>query len=216
MNQDPYFLLPQVSNSDLGNLEKILMPKSQWGDIESAYKNGTLLDAMITEPQYVNYLKKSCHGYTYTDDEFRNSEKMSLAFKKDPFCSQLLKLSECQKQMSVDLEIEYLGFKFTLPARCKWDLWMPPMKHGGDIKSTTATTQEQFIAAIKYFRYDRQRAWYMDISGSDRDILIGVSKVNHKVFKVPIMKGSELYNSGKASYQYLSFKYWSLLHNFFN
>jgi hypothetical protein len=28
----------------------------------------------------------------------------------------------------------------------------------------------------------------MDIAGSDQDVLIGVSKVNYKVFKVPIRR----------------------------
>jgi hypothetical protein len=39
----------------------------------------------------------------------------------------------------------------------------------------------------------------MDIAGSDQDVLIGVSKVNYKVFKVPIRRGDELFNSGFKS-----------------
>jgi hypothetical protein len=33
----------------------------------------------------------------------------------------------------------------------------------------------------------------VDIAGSDQDVLIGVSKVNYKVFKVPIRRGDELF-----------------------
>jgi hypothetical protein len=54
--------------------------------------------------------------------------------------------------------------------------------------------------------YDRQRAWYMDIAGSDQDVLIWVSKVNYKVFKVPIRRGDELFNSGFKKYNELAFK----------
>lgn len=32
-----------------------------------------------------------------------------------------------------------------------------------------------------------------------QDILIAVSKVNHKVFKVPIRRGDDLYKSGKKN-----------------
>lgn len=79
-----------------------------------------------------------------------------------------------------------------------------------DIKSTVCTTQKQFEECVKYFDYDRQRAWYMDIEGRCNDVLIGISKKNFKVFKVPVRKGSELYNSGRKKYEELAFKWWYL------
>ncbi len=81
---------------------------------------------------------------------------------------------------------------------------------GGDIKSTTATTQKQFEDAVRYFDYDRQRFFYMNMAGSNQDILIGISKVNFKVFKVPIQRGSELWNSGRDKTMELAFKYWMM------
>jgi hypothetical protein len=53
----------------------------------------------------------------------------------------------------------------------------------------------------------------MDIIGSEQDMLIGISKVNKKIFKVPIKCGDEMFNEGKAQYQELAFKWWSLFDN---
>ena len=54
------------------------------------------------------------------------------------------------------------------------------MGWGGDIKSTSATTQEQFESAVRQFDYDRQRFFYMNIAGSEKDVLIGISKEHQK------------------------------------
>ncbi len=78
-------------------------------------------------------------------------------------------------------------------------MWVSLQAVNGDIKSTAAETQRQFEEAVRYFDYDRQRARYMDIAGSDRDVLIGISKKNFKVFKVPIARNSNLYNTGRKS-----------------
>jgi hypothetical protein len=214
MNQDAYFKRAEVSNSDIGALKKHFMPRMQIGDIEAAYRFGTLIDAVITEQHKVNHFNYTVEGEQYTAEEFEKAKIMAKAFYTDPFCMNLLNQSDCQKVMAKEMEIEYLGVKFSLLVRCKWDLWMQQMNWGGDIKSTTSTTQKQFEEAIRHFEYDRQRAWYMDIAGSNRDLLIGISKVNYKIFKVPITRGDELYKSGKEKYEEWAFKHWCLFDNF--
>ena len=84
------------------------------------------------------------------------------------------------------------------------------MKMGGDIKSTTATTQEQFEAAITHFDYHRQRAFYMTLSGHPRDVVIGISKKNFKVFKVFIKRGDPLFEKGMEEFRMLAYKYFTL------
>lgn len=87
---------------------------------------------------------------------------------------------------------------------------MPSMNWGGDIKSTSATTQAQFESAVRQFDYDRQRFFYMNIAGSDKDVLIGISKENFRVFKVFIKRGDELWESGRQKCMELAFKYWTM------
>jgi hypothetical protein len=137
---------------------------------------------------------------------------MKAAFWKDDFCNVMASKADGQKVSIIhDKVLNYQGYEFKLDVRCKWDLWRSDWGWGGDIKSTTATTQAQFEAAAIFFNYDRQRAWYMDVEGADRDVLIGISKVKpHRIFKIPINRESNFYKSGKEKYMELAFR-WSLL-----
>ena len=209
-NPDPYYNKSEVSNSDLGWLKKQFLP-SEATDPTEAYKFGTLIDAMITEPHRVDYYKLTVDNEQYTQEQFNEAQAMKKAFMYDELCANLLKQSQTQIVSTALLTIEHDGVEFSLNTRCKWDLKLA--NWGADIKSTAATTQKQFIEACYYFDYNRQRAWYMDIIGSHQDMLIGISKVNHNVFKLPIKRGDEFYTTGKQQYQELAFKWWSLFEN---
>lgn len=210
MAKDAYFSRAEVSNSDLSWLKKYWIPERQVYDIEEAYRFGTLVDAIITEPHKVDYYKFTVDGVRYNKTEFDKAIEMKKAFMSDALCKRLVDVSEMQKFMTKQMHFNYGGVEFTLNTRCKWDLWWSAQNWGGDIKSTTATTQIQFEEACRHFDYDRQRAWYMDIAESNQDILIGISKVNKKVFKLPIKRGDDFYNSGKEKYSELAFKWWYL------
>ena len=54
-NPDEYYNRTEVSNSDLTALRDILHPRQQFGDREAAFRFGTLVDALITEPARVDY-----------------------------------------------------------------------------------------------------------------------------------------------------------------
>lgn len=220
MAQDPYFGRPEVSNSDLTSLKNILYPREEFGGKERAYANGTLLDNMITEIDKVDFYKlevKYC-DYKFTQEEFDNAKRMKAAYLKDPFAKMINDAADFQAiTVNHNFDIDYNGFKFQLSAgvRCKWDLLVRSWKMGGDIKSTAATTQAQFVAACHHFDYFRSRAWYMDLEGTNKDVLIGISKTNYQVFKIFIDKTApltdparQLYELGKAQYQELAFKYW--------
>jgi hypothetical protein len=207
---DGYYGREEVSNSDLGFIQKYWEPETIFADKQAAYKFGSLVDAIITEQHRVNYLTYRVDEVQYTREDFDQAKAMKRAFMADSMAAAMLTQSNTQAVMVRDVIIEHEDFSFPLSVRCKWDLWMEKAGWGGDIKSTAATTQAQFIAACKYFDYDRQRAWYMDIAGSDRDILIGISKKNNKVFHLPITRGDAFYNSGRAKYEELAFKNWYL------
>lgn len=208
---DPYFSRHEVSNSDLSALKEYLCPREDKFDTTEAYKFGTLIDMMITEPGKVDYFNLTCDGEQYLPEQFEQAKEMKKAFMADPMCNQILNQSEFQKVMATELLINHLGFPFTLHARCKWDLWMPMLGWGGDIKSTTATTQKQCEDAARFFDYPRSRAWYMDIAGNEKDILLFISKTNFKIFKIPIRRGDDFYMEGKKQYQGLAFKFWSMI-----
>jgi hypothetical protein len=202
-----YFLLPQVSNSDLSGLYYETKAVERMGNIDKAYAFGSLIDAVITEPERVNVFKYKLDGQPFSKLDLIAAFRMRDSFFKDRDCVQLLKYSECQRVMIRNVPLQYRGFSFVLPMRCKWDGWLNSAWWGWDLKSTAATSQQQFDAACKHFDYDRQRAVYMTIAGSDQDMIIGISKVNFKVFKKRIKKGDEFYKAGMSKFLELALKY---------
>jgi hypothetical protein len=216
INDINYRAFPAVSNSDLGWLEEYWMPGEQVVDLRKAYANGTLIDAMITEPHKVDFFKRTVAGedYRYSADEFETAKEMKRVFNKDAFCSAFAKSCKFQHiTFKPDFQINYGGLKFMLPAKCKWDLFRCDIDLSGDIKSTACTTQKQCEEALRYFNYDRSRAWYMDLELRTNDILIFISKVNFKIFKIPIKRDSQIYKDGKEKYQDLAFRWWYLFGN---
>ena len=73
--KDPYYSRPEISNSDLSWLKKYWMPQEEIIDVEKAYRFGTLIDCMITEPHKINYFQLTCAGVKYTADEFALAEE---------------------------------------------------------------------------------------------------------------------------------------------
>lgn len=206
--KDPYYDRSEISNSDLSELKRQLYGGMGIDPVHAKF--GNLIDHMITEPKKVDYFKLTCAGEQMTEGDFKKAEEMKKAFMRDEFASRILPLSDTQKVMINPCQKFDYDIPFTLPVRCKWDLWMPSMGWGGDIKSTSATTQEQFESAVRQFDYDRQRFFYMNIAGSEKDVLIGISKENFRVFKVFIKRGDELWESGRHKCMELAFKYWTM------
>ena len=212
-NADAYYLRAEVSNSDLTELKNILHPRMQSGDREAAFRFGSLVDAIVTEPTRVDYIRMSVDDERYTEDEFRHACDMHKSLRAearhDAFLSKVLDCAETQRCMANrEQRFTYCGFPFALDTRCKWDWWLGGF--GGDLKTTFASTQQQFEEAVDFFDWDRSRAWYMDIAGSDMDFIYAISKKNGKVFKKFIRRGDEVYNRGREKYEELAFQYWCL------
>ena len=171
------------------------------------------VDAIITEPARVDYYRLTVDDEQYTEDEFRHAQEMQKALRMearhDEFLFKVLGYAETQRFMvNTQQQFTYCGFPFSLDTRCKWDWWLGLF--GGDLKTTFASTQQQFEEAIDFFDWDRSRAWYMDIAGSNRDFIYAISKKNCKVFKKFINRDDKVYNRGREKYEELAFQYWCL------
>lgn len=214
-NPDSYYLRTEVSNSDLTELKNYLYPRTQYGDKEKAFKFGTLVDALITENERVHYSKRMVDDVTYSREDFELGLAMREALRKearkDEFLRAVLSNSETQKFMvNKSQRFLYGNFEYTLDTRCKWDWWLPSFGFGGDLKTTFAESQNQFNEAIDFFDWDRSRAWYMDIAGSQQDFIYAISKKNLKIFKAFIRRDDDTYKRGKEKYDELAFKWWML------
>ena len=214
-NPDSYYSRSEVSNSDLTELKNYLYPRVQYGDKEKAFKFGTLVDALITENDRVRYDKLMVDDYLYTTEEFELGLEMRKALRKeaekDQFLAVVLAQSDTQKFMvNKQQEFYYGNFAYHLDTRCKWDWWLSAYNFGGDLKTTCAESQAQFDEAIDFFDWDRSRAWYMDIAGSQQDFIYAISKKNLKIFKAFIFRDDATYKRGKEKYDELAFKWWML------
>ena len=201
-NPDSYYLRTEVSNSDLTELKNYLYPRTQYGDKEKAFKFGTLVDALITENERVHYSKRMVDDVTYSREDFELGLAMREALRKearkDEFLRAVLSNSDTQKFMvNKSQRFLYGNFEYTLDTRCKWDWWLPSFGFGGDLKTT--------------FDWDRSRAWYMDIAGSQQDFIYAISKKNLKIFKAFIRRDDDTYKRGKEKYDDLAFKWWQLM-----
>ena len=197
-NPDSYYSRTEVSNSDLTELKNYLYPRAQYGDKEKAFKFGTLVDALITENDRVRYDKLMVDDYVYTQEEFELGIEMRRALRKeaekDQFLAVVLAQSDTQRFM-VNRQQEFYYGNF-----------------GGDLKTTFAESQAQFDEAIDFFDWDRSRAWYMDIAGSEQDFIYAISKKNCKIFKHFITdRNHPTYTKGKEKYEDLAFKWWQLM-----
>lgn len=215
-NPDLYYQRTEVSNSDLTALKELLHPRPQFGDREAVFRFGTLVDAIITEPDRVNYYRFTVDDVQYTVDEFRKAMAMRDALRReamrDTFLDKVLRLASTQTVMANPAQrFEYAGFPFTLPTRCKWDWFLHDFNFGGDLKTTFASSQQEFEQAIDFFDWDRSRAWYMDIAGSDRDFIYAISKRTGQVFKKFINRDDAIYKRGLEKYEELAFQYWCLI-----
>ena len=212
---DNYYERGEVSNSDLTELKDLLHPRPQFGDREAAVRFGSLVDAIITEPARVNFYRRTVDGVEYPEWEFLKAmflrDSLRREAGRDKFLAHVLELADTQTVMVNKGQVfDYGGFYFLLDTRCKWDWFLKYFGFGGDLKTTFASTQQEFEQAIDFFDWDRSRAWYMDIAGSDRDFIYAISKKTGQVFKKFINRGDEVYNRGRDKYLELAFQWWCL------
>ena len=212
-----YYERSEVSNSDLTTLKNLLHPRFMAGDKEVIFRFGSLVDALITETDKVNHYSRTIaeDPVPYTEAEWQHAMDMRNALisesSRDPFLLKVLSTAYTQTAMvNPEQPLEYGMFPFSLPVRCKWDWWLHECNFGGDLKTTSASTQKEFDEAIDFFDWDRSRAFYMDIARSERDFIYAISKKNCKVFKHFIRRGDATYQRGRAKYEELAFQYWCL------
>ena len=198
-NPDAYYQRSEVSNSDLTALKELLHRRPVFGDREAAFRFGSIVDAIITEPSRVDFLHMTIDGEPVNEDEFLHAREMQRALRaearRDPFLAKVLECAETQRYMvNKAQEFENGGFHFTLDTRCKWDWWLGAPHFGGDLKTCAAATQKEFEDAVDFFDWDRSRAWYMDIAKSDKDFIYAISKKNCTRLTLFIYRGDAIYS----------------------
>lgn len=206
-----YYDLPFVSNSDLGALRKELYGIEEIENLQFHYSFGSLVDAMLTEPQ--DEIVKAISDYPFTEDHLKMADKMVEYCRKDPLIPLMLKRAVAQYVYIKTIQFNDNGYQFKMKCRCKLDLLSKPLKMGLDFKTLSVETERAFINSIDHFDYDRQGAFYMDMGNLDRFWIIGISKKNAKIFRLAITRGDEHYQNGLRKYTFWARKYYDMIYN---
>lgn len=205
-----YFEHPHLSNSKLTQFGAELGVLDNFESTpEQTFENfrfGTLFDAYETEPETIDYLNYRVIGteYSFDDNDIKKIKIMSNRLHNDSTYENLMALNPIfQKEIyddnfSLDGD-NVVGFK------AKLDLFLPGLVI--DLKTTSATSQSQFECTCEMFGYFRQMLLYMNLTGAKKSLIIGVSKKNHKVFKVHFDESHKMYDETLAMCKLLIFKY---------
>lgn len=218
-----YELFDYVSNSQLGALYDALYLIEKPINLQRIYDFGNLVDCLVTEKHKFNLgtmvMSDQGRDVKFTPEEVKLALAMAKALEEDPILSALLKEAKFQHIiLRKKHEMNYEGNSFSLPMRCKLDLYLP-RKLICDVKTTACETEKAFKQSIEYFNYDRQGAVYIDLGRVDQILYVGVSKVRNKrtglpsVFHHLIERGDNYYQSGLIKYTHLGWKYKNYLHH---
>ena len=185
--QEYWTLDGYLHNSTLTKFEMALSGRFFPDSVREAFKLGSLVDKMITEPE-----KMTQEDY---NSNYIEKAKSMLRNYKHPLIEGL-EIAEGQAIFTDKI----FGFDFCF----KYDQLLGKM--GFDIKTTACKTEKSFISSLYALNYDRQRFIY---TGNTKVFtFIGISKEKvkgkHQIFTFVSKKGDDFYVSGmKKTYNIL-------------
>ena len=184
---DEYRALPRISNSDLGKFEDIVFNRPERPQPLQAFSFGTAVHELILEPETIDKLPQGV--------DIAKVQTLAKTFWNEPYLKWLLRFSK--KEEVVLWTCPVTG----LPLKSKLDIILRG-RTVYDIKTTSASSIEQFTKSVLMYGYDRQAAFYMDSIGAKRFLFIALSKTKKNT--VFIMEAdSSLIESGRKKYRKL-------------
>lgn len=200
-----YFSHPFVSNSDLTKLDLETKPVEYQLEYTKAFRRGSIVDAYITQPSAL-----CADELNPTPEEHEIGVFCRAKLYADPFVREILSVSNFQSPFyNPNTKFTYNSIQFTLDTKRLYDGWIPTVKWGWDLKTTSAKTQQQFLAQCEHLQYFRARAWYMLGSNADRDMMIAINPETGSIFKQFVQRGDKHHTLGIKQYSELAYKYWA-------
>lgn len=219
----------RISNSMLGEMKRLTLNEPDIMRFLKKYFNfGSLVDALITEPEKINTEKMVFDNTTRYGSEILpiKPEDLELAYRMQQALEQD-EFGQYLTQYAKKLPFENDNFRvfsgdrvYSIDTSGELDLAAPAFKIAGDIKVTACRTQEEFVKKVIELNYPQQGSWYMDNKDIDQFVFCGLSKksLNRKsklpeVFHfiqdktAPKTQGYNNYQIGVDSYSYWTEQY---------
>ena len=180
MTNAEYRAHPAISNSDLGRFMDFKMGRLDGKKFtQKALDFGSMVHAHILEPNLLN-------ATTPQVDETVS------ALKSHKWVSWVVRFSK--KETSFFRVCP----ETRLPLKGKLDLiWKGQIIV--DLKTTSAATEKAFVADFVKYSYDRQAAFYLDLTGAKRFVFVGISKKNGAIWVVEATP--EMIATGRKKYK---------------
>ncbi|MEM6297313.1 MAG: hypothetical protein AAF740_01350 [Bacteroidota bacterium] len=176
-------------------------PKIDPERLKEIFAFGSLLDAMITEPERVEATTRTLYDdtgeiLTFDVDTYQHSKRLANSFWDHPLMRPLCDGIQFQKEI---YRLNFHGGK----ARCKFDGLHKRLGIGLEIKGLAVSSMKALLNSIELLDYDRGAAWYMDLAKIDCMLLACIRKDGNGVLPFVIKRNDPVYLSGKIKYLYL-------------
>ena len=182
---------------------------------------GTLVDALITEPERydcrTHQLRHSTNYedtvYHYDAESYELASLMRDAYFEHPLCGKLIQVGGKYPFDIPDFKFEWEGQTFQVPTGGELDVYAGMLQMAGDVKVTSEVTKEGFFKKVDELYYDQQGAFYMDNHGIDFFVISGISRKRSEKNGLPtilnycIERGSKEYQKGRDRYSMWSYRY---------
>jgi hypothetical protein len=189
VSKESYFAHNAISNSRLGDID-LNTGKFKPAFTDHAKSFGSLVDAILTQRQDVDT----------QHPDYSKESKMVEMFLKDPFAKQLYENSQKQVMYLNEINGLHLGQPATGYCKCLYDIDLSG-DSGWDLKTGAFYDMKGFLNLIDLFDWDRQAAFYIDVSEKKMHGIIALSKkVIRPPFRFVIKKGDEIYMRGRKKY----------------
>lgn len=191
MRTEAYKKAAGFSNSYLSKVKDILMGKKPFMGSPAAIF-GEALHQMILEP----HLYQSANFKSFGSSEFSKLDKMVAAIEKNRLWAYTRHLEGfTERQLLWTDEVTGLKCKGILDRQVGGDVM--------DIKTTSATSLDEFSHHIDRYEYQRQAAMYLDAVNAEFFTWVCISKRNYSTFNYTVHRDDPLIEEGRKMYRFL-------------
>lgn len=185
-----YRSLPRYANSDLTEYRNQLFSTKPAKSFPAAQVFGTLFHALLLEGREPQAIPQATRKPLYA---------MRDSVRQNPFASKVLEAGQVEQAWLWD------DPQTGLPCKCQTDIWVAATELIVDVKTTSARTYGEFLAACDEYAYDRQAAFYLDgVPQASRFVLLGIQKkAPYEVFYFEASARRDCIEGGRKKYQSL-------------
>ncbi len=190
-----YYDLDLLSDSRLEAVRCLKQGEPIRGFNSEKFEFTKQLREAILEPN--KYFKNLLIEPDYKKHKFKIATMARIA-RENTFLRYLLS----KEDLKIGAEVFFEEAKYNLKCKTKINIWAD--KSIAIIKTTDASTLEDFIGTIYKYNLCRRAAFDMDATGAEKFVIFGIEKkYPHRMFTVPLALHSEAIEDGRKEYEEL-------------